>query len=166
MPQNYRRKRTAKLTEDAADAAEKWFKERREHIKKPSHCKKCKSQHINLVTIDCCKSKLCLECISFESALYNRCYSCKSVIDNDKYQEYDGLDLQIPTFDDFEYIIDNIPTITPLNTDNINQTVEQSYDLQHFEPESQEIMNLFGENYQLYLQYLLLCNICSQQQPQ
>lgn len=163
MPQNYRRKPPTKFTDQAA---EKWFKERREHIQNTSQCTKCESQHTNLVTIDCCKSKLCLECISFESALYNRCYSCKTVIDNDKYQEYDGLDLQIPTYDEFEYIIDSIPSIIPLNTDNINQTVEQSYDLQQFEPESQEIMNLFGENYQLYLQYLLLCNMCSQQQLQ
>lgn len=66
-------------------------------------CKKCNCTHIIPVTLSCCGNTLCLSCATFEAELYNRCFSCKSILDMSKYEEYDGLSVIIPSYDNFDY---------------------------------------------------------------
>jgi hypothetical protein len=83
--------------------AEKWFKERKSVVppglSNNISCKLC-SKKVNMIKLDCCQTS-CFECFSFNAYLYNRCGVCKKILDEDLYEQYDGLDITIPSYDDF-----------------------------------------------------------------
>jgi hypothetical protein len=150
--------------------AEKWFEERRERQEKkieptltdpPSKakkgpppgltkplpaklCRKCNSVMTIPLNNGCCNNTFCLLCTTFESELYNRCYSCKSVIDITKYDEYDSLNLTIPSYNDFIYS-EEIKSLQYDDSDNNNQ-----------------IRDLTLTNYQHYVEYIMLLAKSSQ----
>jgi hypothetical protein len=146
-------------------------------------CKKCNSTQIIPVTFGCCNNTFCLNCTTFEAELYNRCFSCKSIIDMSKYDEYDGLDLKIPSYDEFDYK-DNeeiVPlTHIPLNNTTTSAVLESiivsdnystplvSQDVpdENVDFAGQGFIDLSLNNYQLYLQYLMMLTMFSQFVPQ
>ncbi len=96
--------------------AEKWFRERCEFKSNLSvdskpfiplpKCTICKfSTSINISS--CCKIKICNDCFNHHSELYNRCSHCKKVINYELYELYDGLNLKIPSYDDFYYEVNS-----------------------------------------------------------
>jgi hypothetical protein len=122
-------------------------------ISKPTNikfCNKCKVPTSISVTVGCCSSHYCIKCITFETELYNKCYKCKSVLDASKYEEYDGCDLSIPSYDDFEYVepkpVSQLVEI-PLNNNPI-ENITNDYD---------RLMN----DFQLYLQYTYFLGLYS-----
>lgn len=72
-------------------------------------CKKCAKVVSSQVSLNCCKVPFCLECSTFYIDLFNRCVGCKTIIDKNIYDQYDGLDLKIPSYENFNYI-DHIET--------------------------------------------------------
>jgi hypothetical protein len=90
------------------DLVEKWFQER-QHVRttpsfppglnrvvhKATFCKICNKFPINSVTMACCKNVFCQACIQDKIDLYNRCSSCKTVVDKSNHHKYDGLDLDL-----------------------------------------------------------------------
>jgi hypothetical protein len=85
--------------------AEQWFKERQQTVQKPVvKCTKCSISTDTAINMSCCKSALCNNCHLNCSELYNRCDICSSVIDMAKYDSYDGCDLVIPSYDNFNYL--------------------------------------------------------------
>ena len=82
--------------------AEAWFKERKSVIQL-EQCVKCKKSIKEKVQLVTCMHSFCKTCVDEHKLCYNRCPMCKKVIDFSKYDEYDGLDLKIPSFDDFTY---------------------------------------------------------------
>ncbi len=71
---------------------------------RPKFCKKCTRIPTSTFPISCCNSILCSTCYLEYSSLYNRCVICKTVVEPARYDEFDGLDLCIPSYEDFEYI--------------------------------------------------------------
>lgn len=104
--------------------AEKWFQERLQHKKVSTihstpvrlppglpiptliskKCVKCLVSQTSPIMTVCCSSPFCLKCSIEQATITNRCAHCNKVINNSKYDEYDGLDLKIPSYDDFLYI--------------------------------------------------------------
>jgi hypothetical protein len=109
--------------------AEKWFQERRDTIKnqstpsstisstQPTHrpppgfqekqvklCKKCFIPQKNPFIARCCNNSFCGNCLTNQMEIYNRCFTCNTVINLDKFEEYEGLDLKIPSYEEFDYI--------------------------------------------------------------
>jgi hypothetical protein len=74
-------------------------------VELPKFCKKCTRIPTNALSTNCCMSFVCSSCFSSYSELFNRCVFCKVVLDQDRYDEFDGLDLYIPPYEDFEYLI-------------------------------------------------------------
>lgn len=67
-------------------------------------CKKCKNKIlINNSLVYCCKSLFCFECFSLHNDTFNRCIGCKKIVNIAYYDLYDGLDLKIPSYEDFFY---------------------------------------------------------------
>lgn len=106
-------------TQNIPSTAEKWFEERQKSIKPENKiniiapglikniinpCKKCNTNIQVPVITSCCKNTFCMKCYHFESELYNRCFGCKKVINHTKYNDYDNINLKIPTYDNFDYI--------------------------------------------------------------
>ena len=127
-------------------------------------CKKCNSVITIPLNNGCCNNTFCVMCTIFEAELYNRCYSCKSVIDITKYDDYDGLNLTIPSYNDFIYedsekrlnLFQYIPlkntsslTVPDINIDNNTEINNQ-------------IRYLILANYQHYMEYVMLLAKSSQ----
>lgn len=82
-------------------------------------CKVCtKIPDFPLIT-NCCNILICNACFSIRSDLYNRCTSCNSIINEELYDLYDGLDLLIPSYEDFHYLENEFINIFDKNTFNI-----------------------------------------------
>ena len=111
-------------------------------------CVKCTVPTSTPVSMGCCGSIYCIKCITFEAELYNRCHKCKSILDMSKYEEYEGCDLHIPSYDDFNYS-ESPPntqlTYIPLNNNPVEKIVED--------------YNRLMNNFQLYLQYTYLLGL-------
>jgi hypothetical protein len=93
--------------------AEKWFNERRKKTSPPPSpiiqgirpytvklCEMCNNCNTSKGT-NCCNKSICLDCDIFQSETFNRCSFCKTVINMDKYDTYDGLILTIPSYEEF-----------------------------------------------------------------
>jgi hypothetical protein len=130
-------------------------------------CFKCKNTQINLIMMGCCASCFCTSCMILQSEIYNRCFKCKKVIDMTKYKEYEDLDLNIPSYDEFDYNSPDDPvtlTFIPLNK---NTTPKISHKLsisaQEFIPNdvlrSDELRMNINENFELYMNYINLYNL-------
>lgn len=74
-------------------------------IEPPKFCKKCTRVPTSTFPIICCNSIVCFECFSDYADLFNRCIICKTIVEPDRYDEFDGLVLRIPSYEDFEYLI-------------------------------------------------------------
>jgi hypothetical protein len=72
-------------------------------------CTQCLKPHNDTIVARCCSTTFCNTCYNFQSEMYNRCWMCKKVVDMSKYNEYEGLDLCIPTYEDFDYDSSNQP---------------------------------------------------------
>jgi hypothetical protein len=131
------------------------------------YCLKCTNPQVNPIIVSCCGSSFCLSCAVLQADVYNRCYKCKTVIDISKYEEYDDLDLKIPSYDEFDYVSPDDPvslTYIPLNN---NITQKSSHKLNIFAEEFVPIgamsseglqMNLMG-NLELYTNYIYIYNL-------
>ena len=146
-------------------------------------CNKCKVPQRFPVILNCCQSVFCLDCVVFESNLYNRCHSCKKVIDITKYDEYDGLNLKIPSFEDFDYkesedpvLVTYIPLNDPVSIEQTLTLFDNKYSTPPFSevanslPDSetklsgldgQNLTNVIMTNYQIYLQWQILNSLLS-----
>lgn len=166
--------------------AEKWFQERREQrasmlqpqttmpssrlppglpipTSVPKKCKKCSVPQNNPVLMSCCQANFCFKCALHQADLFNRCFNCNKIINFSKYEEYDGLDLKIPSYDDFDYKDPDeitLPVVklqetysTPLLDDSNNQTNTDSLVLN---------MNMDVINFQLNFQYIMFMAMFSQ----
>jgi hypothetical protein len=147
----------------------------------PKFCKKCSKILSNPIMIDCCKSCFCLSCLVLHIDLFNRCLSCKAIVDKDLYELYDGCDISIPSYQDFDYqepieqpIFKDIPSIksslvsiednfsTPLLIDgecSDIQTEEQYFEESNTNVETEDLQNIMFNNMQLYLQYMMIASM-------
>lgn len=136
--------------------AEKWFEERKSRdipseivttpiqkrllppgLEKLSKiCITCKKIPQIPITVNCCNTVSCVSCFTHYTELYNRCTKCKSVIDMEKYDLYDGFDLNIPSYDDFEYSDpgDNLLPVTHIPLNTVQKTL--SVDAEEFIPQN------------------------------
>lgn len=152
--------------------AEKWFQERREQralaaslpepVRLPpglpiptctsKKCTKCLVPLNSPITMRCCNTILCFKCAINQADLINRCFHCNKVIDQSRYEEYDGLNLVIPSYDEFNYV----------NPDEIccsNIVVDQAHQTS-LENNSEYIIDMI--NFQLNFQYMLFMAMYSQ----
>jgi hypothetical protein len=92
--------------------AEKWFEERKQvtnitepppgFLKSSIKCKKCNKLVINPVN-KCCKPSYCSYCFTDNVSLYNKCISCKAIINDSINYMYESPDIIIPSYDEFVY---------------------------------------------------------------
>lgn len=169
--------------------AEKWFEERRETIKepiqpvpksivevprvppglvktavKPKYCKVCSKIPNSLYTSECCTSFFCDGCFSSLAELYNRCPCCKKTVNAELVQQFEGLDLKIPSYDEFEYIesIEFLPTYYPdINSLQFQENYTTPHLVEDEEPNQQTDMtidnfNEMNNTFQLYMQCMIL----------
>ncbi len=135
-----------------------------------THCLKCNSLQSNPIIVACCGSCFCLSCTVLQAEVYNRCFKCNSIIDINKYKEYEDLDLKIPSYDEFDYISPDDSTILthiPLNTAQQHNCIPEStkksswnifaeeFRPRNFSDESQSIIM----DSQLYTNYILFYNL-------
>jgi hypothetical protein len=67
-------------------------------------------------SLECCKKPACFSCTEEYISVNNRCPSCRKVVNANLYDLYDGCDLVIPSYDEFEfYQLLKLEPITPLN---------------------------------------------------
>ncbi len=72
-----------------------------------THCTLCNKTVNNRTYTDCCKSHFCYMCshtFNNHKDLLNRCLICNNVLQVELQYLYEGLDLIIPSYDDFYYI--------------------------------------------------------------
>jgi hypothetical protein len=147
---------------------------------RPKFCKLCSKLPNNPLSVECCKSCFCFDCFSLYADLYNRCANCKKVIQIELQEQFEGLDLKIPSYDDFDYIepveveasfVSFVPEIisTPIE-DNYStpQFIEEYSEQPSSEYNQEDVVPQMGEdelnvmmmnNFQLYLQYMLLSSM-------
>jgi hypothetical protein len=122
--------------------AERWFEERKETRKeynhptptntvvtpvirmppglvkttiKPKYCKVCNKIPSSLFTSECCNSFFCSDCFNTRAELFNRCPCCKKAVKEELIEQFEGLDLSIPSYDEFYYFepIEFVPVYCP-----------------------------------------------------
>ena len=160
--------------------AEKWFQERLEHkkvVKTPStpvrlppgipiptltskKCVKCLEPSSSPVMMACCSSSFCFRCSIEQANITNRCTHCNKVINQSKYEEYDGLDLKVPSYDDFHYIDpDDIYTVPIVENQCSSSLVISAEENPVTEPHMIDYNYEESMNYQLNLQYSLFTSM-------
>jgi hypothetical protein len=186
--------------------AERWFEERKETRKaynhstptntvvtpvirappglvkttnKPKYCKVCTKIPTNLFTSECCSLFFCSDCFNTRAELFNRCPCCKKAVKEELIEQFEGLDLTIPSYDEFYYFepIEFVPVYSPEpctiqeNYSTPDLIVEEQNQQEMFSDMiSSEFNNEFNNSLQLYLQCMLFSlmysTVCPNQEPE
>ncbi len=112
----------------------------------------------------CCAATFCFNCAIGQADIINRCFQCNSVINLSKYEEYDGLDLKIPSYDEFDYINPEeiyIPDIVVEDQYSTPLIVGED-DPPVIDPIALSINSIEAINFQLNFQYTLFMAMFSQ----